>query len=306
MNSNNDMNEAEKKQYGTRGYSIVDLLIEGEVLDYRNKIDRLLVPQARDDSGPAGKRNSAFQHFGDEFTAFNHEPRHYYFHLMTNYGTQPLHKLMLNEKMRGLVESLLGEKLILNNFSLLAAEPGIDYTQGWHRDIIQIPENEIDDRIFSPGWHHNNTQFNLALYPDGCFWAVPGSHRRPDTPGEARAFGGSKHYSPIEADMPGGIRIPLKPGQAIFYNNNLIHRGYSVNLAEPRRTLHLGFHSALRPPTWHFYLLNAERFTPEYLDSLDPEIRSMIDEYLLLRGKYPRMEDTWPRPGRPLSDVLAR
>lgn len=55
----------------------------------------------------------------------------------------------------------------------------------------------------------------------------------------------------------------------------------------------MGFHSAMKPPTWHFYLLNGDLLTPEYLETLAPTMRTMMKEYLDCRGKYPNMEDTW-------------
>jgi hypothetical protein len=93
--------------------------------------------------------------------------------------------------------------------------------------------------------------------------------------------------------MPGGIPVPLKAGQAVLYNNNLIHRGFTEKMKIPRRTLHMGYHSALYPPTWHFYLLNGDLLTPEYLDRLSPTMRRMMEEYLECRRQYPDMSQTW-------------
>src|SRR6185295_112761 len=92
------------------------------------------------------------------------------------------------------VEAMLGGgPLALDNCSLLAADPGASYRQGWHRDVLQVPPEYITDEMFSPRWSHNNVQLNLALADDAAFWAVPGSHARANTPGEQHAFGGTKH-----------------------------------------------------------------------------------------------------------------
>lgn len=107
------------------------------------------------------------------------------------------------------VEAILGAPLMLDNAGLMAAEPGMVYKQGWHRDVLQIPQDQIE---------------------------------------EDAAFAGSKHLSPVEARMPGGKCIPVKAGEAAFYHNNLIHRGYCI-FERPRRTLHMGYHCAKRPPT---------------------------------------------------------
>src|SRR5690606_21522031 len=87
--------------------------------------------------------------------------------------------------------------------------------------------------------------------------------------------------------------VSLKAGQAVLYNNNLIHRGYTETMKVPRRTLHMGYHSAIYPPTWHFYLLDDKLLTPDYIESLNPTMKGMVTEYLACREKYPDMEDTW-------------
>ena len=67
----------------------------------------------------------------------------------------------------------------------------------------------------------------------------------------------------------------------------------------PRRTLHMGYHSASRKPTWHFYLLPLEPISdPAYQAGLQPKIRGMVEDYIALRKQFPRMEDTW-QPGWP-------
>jgi hypothetical protein len=102
------------------------------------------------------------------------------------------------------VEELLGPHPVINNASIFATNPGVSYSLGWHRDVIQIPQDEIRDEFFSPEWPHNSVQINLPLYEEQSLWVVPGSHRRPNTPEENAAFGGSKHYAPLDAVMPGG------------------------------------------------------------------------------------------------------
>jgi len=178
---------------------------------------------------------------------------------------------------------------------MLAAEPGHTYNLGWHRDIIQIPQEEIQDYLFSPDWFHNNVQVNMALTDDRCLWAVPGSHRRPNTELEIAAFGGSKHYAPLDTVMPGGVELRLKPGEAIFYNNNIIHNGFCAKIENPRRTIHLGFHTDTQKPSWHFYLLDANKIDEQFLEGVSPELKEMMIRYRDCRQRYPRMEDTWKR-----------
>jgi len=283
-----------KDQFLTEGYVIVDILTEQEVKDFRKIMDALLSPDKKAED--VKEHSSSFQHLGDEIENFGQEARQYYFHLLTKPGTEPIHHAFHHPKVLEVVEQLLGPDLIVNNASILAANPGTSYSLGWHRDIIQIPEEEIEDRLFSPDRFHNSVQINLPLVDENSLWVVPASHNRPNTDEENEAFAGSKHYAPIGAEMPGGVPVKLKAGQAVFYNNNLIHRGYSEKMVIPRRTIHMGYHSAAFPPTWHFYLLNHTLLTPEYMERLSPTMRGMMEEYLACRAEYPHMEDTWKKP----------
>ncbi len=282
-----------KEQFEKNGYVIVDVLSEQEIEHFRKVMDALLSESKK--TSDTDVHSSVLQHLGDEISDFGNEARQYYFHLLTKSGTEPIHHAFYHSKVKEIVEELLGPKLIVNNASILAFNPGVTYSLGWHRDIIQIPEPEIEDWLFSKARHHNSVQINLPLVEENSLWVVPGSHHRGNTTEENAAFEGSKHYAPVGNVMPGGVPVRLKAGQGVFYNNNLIHRGHSTDAETPRRTLHMGFHSASLPPTWHFYLLNAKLLTDEYLKTLDPTMRQMMDEYKECLAKYPNIEDTWTR-----------
>lgn len=275
------------------GYVIIDVLTDQEVAAFREVMDALLSPQVK--AGDTKKHSSSFQHLGDEIASFGQEARQYYFHLLTKPGTEPIHHAFHHPVMLKAVEEIIGSNLIVNNASILAANIGTSYSLGWHRDIIQIPQAEIEDWLFLPERFHNSVQINLPLVDENSLWVVPGSHNRPNTAAENAAFDGSKHYAPIGTEMPGGIPVTLKAGQAVLYNNNLIHRGYTEEMKVPRRTLHMGYHSAAFPPTWHFYLLNSDLLSDDYLNTLSPTMHRMMDEYLACRKEYPNMSDTWKK-----------
>src|SRR5215210_1093083 len=285
------MAENIKETFLRDGYVIVDVLTEQEIAEFREIMDALISPKVK--AADTKKKEASFQHLGDEIADFGKEARQYYFHLLTKPGTEPIHHAFHHPVILKTVEELLGPNLIVNNASILAANEGTEYSLGWHRDIIQIPQPEIEDWLFSPERFHNSVQINLPLVDENALWVVPGSHNRPNTEEENRAFAGSKHYAPLGVEMPGGIPVTLKAGQAVLYNNNLIHRGFTKKMEIPRRTLHMGYHSALYPPTWHFYLLNGDLLTPEYLDRLSPTMRRMMEEYLECRRQYPDMSQTW-------------
>ncbi len=280
-----------REQFEKDGYVILDILSDTEIADFRGIMDGMLSESKKTDD--TATHQSSLQHLGDEISDFGNENRQYYFHLLTKPGTEPIHHAFHHPGILAAVEQLIGPDLIVNNASILASNPGVDYSLGWHRDVIQIPEEEIEDRLFSKERFHNSVQINLPLVQEDALEIVPGSHNRPNTPEEDQAFAGTKHYAPLDAVMPGAMRVSLKAGQAVFYNNNLIHRGYCIGSTVPRRTLHMGYHSAAKPPTWHFYLLNAALLTPDYLERLSPTMRRMMEQYLECKRQYPRMEDTW-------------
>ncbi len=277
------------------GYALVDVLTPGEVAELREQLERLIL-RGNALEQPPRFHASDFQHLGDRLEDYGKLTKHYYFHLLTDPRTLPIHGIFHHPALLGAVEALIGPELIINNASLFAAEPGTAYKLGWHRDVIQIPREEIHpEAIYTPERFHNSVQINLPLYRDSALWVVPGSHVRPNTEAEERAFRGSKHYAPPGAEMPGARQVHIAPGQALLYNNSLIHRGHSERFAERRLALHLGYHSRTRPPTWHFYLLDEKMFTPEYRARLSPTLQRMIDEYFECRRQYPRERDTWPR-----------
>ncbi len=261
-------------QYKRDGYIIVDVLNDNEIAAYRAAADELM-------SRPnyAGRQKFFYITF-----------------LLPEFEAHGLHTSIHHPVLLEAVEQILGPKLVFDNASVLCADPGTIYTQGWHRDVLQVPQNLIDEDMFSDAWPHNNVQLNLALYEDRCFWAVAGSHNRKNSPAEWAAFGGTKHMSPIEAQMPGGFELVLKPGQAALYNNNMIHRGYGNPVLTPRRTLHIGYHSALHPPTFHFYGYNLDKLTPEFVASLSPKVREIVEAHVARRHAFPDVTATYKRP----------
>jgi len=280
--------------YNHQGFLLLDVFPESEAVLIRSQIDEILDRNSKSTTTDKGFHSSENQHAGDAIENFRAKTKHYYFHLLTNELFLPIQHVFHRPEILHTIEQILGAPLIINNASLFAAEPGTTYKLGWHRDVIQIPQKEIDEEaIYNPSRFHNSVQINLPLYEDETLWVVPGSHQRKNSPAENAAFGGSKHYAPIDADMPGAVNVRIDPGQAVLYNNNLIHRGYNQCFTVPRRSLHMGYHCATKPPTWHFYLLNETSFTDDYRARMTPEVRGMIDAYFACRKLYPRMEDTW-------------
>lgn len=123
------------------------------------------------------------------------------------------------DKMVNAVTAILDcsrDELVMELYNMLVT-PHYDWSLRWHRDDIGPevePEEELR-RLQEPMLH---AQWNLALYADQSLIVVPGSHKRSRTPMERGA-------DPYEDDMPGQLAVKLCPGDIVFYNNNLLHRG---------------------------------------------------------------------------------
>ena len=205
---------------------------------------------------------------------------------------EELQPIVAHAKVVGIAQALLGGgRAILDGASLLNGQKGICYQQGWHRDVLQLDESDILDSWFSPAHFHNNIQINLALNDDECLWLIPGSHHRGFTENEHHFFAGSKKMSPVDnANTLQGKNIHLNPGQAVFYNNNLIHRGFSSAIINERITIQLGFHSSLYPPTYHFGVLNAKALGSDYLSSRVQAVKNTLLLHLARRYQFPELD----------------
>jgi ectoine hydroxylase-related dioxygenase (phytanoyl-CoA dioxygenase family) len=286
------MNETLKKQFLEEGYVIIDVLSNQEVKRLRSSLDEILNPtlEAKENSTIV---NSSFQHLGDKIEDFGREAKNYYFNIVSIIGAESIHHTYYHPILIKAVEELLGPDIILDNAAIFAANIGTSYSLGWHRDIIQIPQDKIEDWLFNR--FHNSVQVNMPLYEESVLWIVPGSHKRPNTSEENIAFVGSKYYAPLGAEMSGGIPVKIKAGQAALYNNNLIHRGHTEVMENLRRTIHMGYHSAVHPPTWHFYGINTELLNDQYLNTLSYPMRQMMEKHLACRSEFPNIETTWTK-----------
>ncbi|CEG76955.1 hypothetical protein RMATCC62417_11775 [Rhizopus microsporus] len=124
------------------------------------------------------------------------------------------------------------EELQLELFNLLINPQESDFDLTWHRDAIPAETKEEDERekLTIP---HYGTQWNTALYDDACLYVVPNSHRRVRTAEERDVT----INDPKSSKMPGQLKVELKAGQTVFYDNNILHRASYVS-SQKRATLH--------------------------------------------------------------------
>ena len=129
------------------------------------------------------------------------------------------------------------------------------YCTVWHRDWRDnVPGLNVEVWQRRIGEVELFNQVNCALYEDTSLWVVPGSHLRPDLPGEVRRFparpipgpdyGAAKSPESLERigleycrSMPGSFRAHLDPGDFMLYRNSLWHMG-NYSPSRKRATIH--------------------------------------------------------------------
>ena len=151
------------------------------------------------------------------------------------------------------VEALIGGPIRHSLFNLLGST-GEPYLQHFHRDThpnqSKRPENHEDWLRFRRTVHGHTVQMNAPLLPgDSYFCTVPGSHNRLPTPAEVNAAIVSRS-DPLAVQMPGAIAVTLEPGDAVYYDFTLWHRGHNPGGAK-RLTIHNAYWHADVPVLAH-------------------------------------------------------
>lgn len=125
------------------------------------------------------------------------------------------------------------DQLQLELFNLLINPIRTPYELAWHRDAIPLETTEqLEAELLKIP--HFGCQWNTALYEDDCLIVVPGSHHRPRTNEERKMIDEN-----LNCVLPNQLIVRLKPGETVFYNNNILHRAvYQLDTIKKRRTLH--------------------------------------------------------------------
>lgn len=163
-------------------------------------------------------------------------------------GREDFAKCYFSESILAVAGELMGvspdenennEPLVMELFNLLVAPETKDFELRWHRDDISEQASAVEEirqlAAKSPGGRQSHAQYNLALCPDASLIVIPGSHRRARTETERNA-------GPYEPFLPDQLVVTLQPGDAVFYDSNILHRGVYKGKeeggVETRLTLH--------------------------------------------------------------------
>jgi hypothetical protein len=187
------------------------------------------------------------------------------------------------------VEALVGGGAIRHSLFNLLGSTGEPYVQHFHRDVhpnqSKRPENHEDWLRFRNTIHGRTVQMNAPLLPgDSFFFVVPGSHNKLSTPAEVSAAIHSR-TEPVAAQMPGAIQVQLEPGDAVYYDFTLWHRGHNPHGAE-RLTIHNAYWGADVPVLAH------ERGQADQLaetlsqhPNMPQRVRTYLERYIAVHPK---------------------
>ncbi|KAL6918010.1 hypothetical protein ACHAPO_000180 [Fusarium lateritium] len=146
-------------------------------------------------------------------------------------GHELFTELYFSETILDIVKQLLqcqDEHLVMELFNMLV-RPEKDFELRWHRDDIPAEASQ-EEEMERLGKHAYHAQYNFALWEDESLIVVPGSHKRARTSTERDA-------DPFAKYLPNQLIVKLEPGDIVFYNNNILHRG-AYNSSKERMTLH--------------------------------------------------------------------
>ncbi|KAH9927615.1 uncharacterized protein B0H18DRAFT_954320 [Fomitopsis serialis] len=135
----------------------------------------------------------------------------------------------LVEAAEGLLGCTEGE-LQMELFNMLINPESHAFALRWHRDDVREKATEDEERQALSIWHHG-VQWNTFMP-----LRRPRSHQIPRTPEQrARSITQDPPENPL--DMPGALQVTLKPGETVFYNNNILHCA-TYDPYQKRATLH--------------------------------------------------------------------
>ncbi|KAA1470842.1 hypothetical protein DENSPDRAFT_836743 [Dentipellis sp. KUC8613] len=224
-----------KEQYDTQGFVIIPDLIPAALREELERASERAVEKTRSGAWPhrrvVGKQFPPYGNDGPDSWGVQHV-------MHPALGEPVFARWYASPELRGVARMLLGceeEDLQMELFNMLINPTAHDFALRWHRDDVKetaTAEEERDALAIS----YHGVQWNTALYDDSCLYIVPGSHKVPRT-AEQRAQSISSEPPADPMTMPGVMKVALKAGDSVFYNNNILHLG-TYDSKVKRATLH--------------------------------------------------------------------
>ncbi|KAK8037908.1 Phytanoyl-dioxygenase [Apiospora phragmitis] len=124
------------------------------------------------------------------------------------------------------------DDLVMELYNMLV-RPDAPFELRWHRDDVPWAATAEEERARLAAAEHAHAQWNLALCDgDASLVVVRGSHRRARTEAERAA-------APYQAVISNEehVTVRLDAGDAVFYDNNILHRGV-YDCRQERLSLH--------------------------------------------------------------------
>lgn len=222
-------------QIADKGYTVIRNFLSEEEVKYYRKAAQEVVDYAREGNWPHVRtRGKQFPPWPKNFspdiwgvTALLHPE--------LGAKSIPFQQLYSSDRLLDIAGDILQtprEGMSMELFNMLI-NPLTDFELDWHRDSIRpeaTPMEEAEQLLQDP---YAGTQFNLALADDKCLIVVPGSHKRVRTAEERKKTTNESRKEPIT----GELYVELGPGDAVFYNSNILHRA-TYSAKNVKLTLH--------------------------------------------------------------------
>jgi hypothetical protein len=264
------------ERHETEGYFIVDDLVEPEMLARLREAAFRVKARAR--SGEVNLHNN-YAAPGDPWVIDG---------ILTTAFQEPVFaEFMTSPGLLGYARAFLGNDLRLGYLGLLTNPAHVEFKLGWHRDVMKLGERDFDETVNPRPSQFSKMRWTLALLDEANLRLVPRSHRRFETPIEQKNM--AEHLSD---ELPGQQLIALKAGQAVFYDERIIHRAHTLH--ERERSSLFG--------TWARYVADEPKRNPipEMRWMLRDGVRETFPESLRLHYDRWREVYTSSAPNSPL------
>ena len=171
------------------------------------------------------------------------------------------------------LEALLRGPVRHSLFGMLASGGGRDYRMAWHRDLGKPGAADEEDHLRR--FHGHHVQFNAPIAAtDTYLHVVPGSHLRPSTAEEIAAS-----RAGVDGEIGAGIEVRLEPGDILYYDANLWHRGWNPQGSQ-RWTMHAAYWKAGRALMSHEDGQHQALQSAGHLERMPERLRQLVQRYL--------------------------